>query len=180
MRVLILLLLLAVPGTLRAQGTPEAAAREYISVMTQGNWSRTARLMHPSALSELKSFFAVLAAADSSAQMLQPIFRVRTATEFDALSPEEVYSRLLTTVTASNPGMREAMLGIRAEVLGSVADGPDHAHVVYRMFMTVDGMQVSRMDVLSFRRSGDRWMALLTGDLRVMAETLTRSLSPRP
>lgn len=181
MRVVILLCLLAlVPGSLRAQATPEAAAEQYIAAMKSGDWSRTAVLMHPAALSELKGFFAVMAAADSSGQVLQPIFRVPNATEFDALPPAEVYSRLLRTVTAGNPALRDAMQGVRAEILGSVAEGPETAHVVYRMHMEVDGVPMARMDVLSFRRSGDRWMALLTGDLRAMAESLSRALRTGP
>jgi hypothetical protein len=178
-QLLLAVLVAILPCGAAAQATPQAAADRYITEMKSGDWRRTAAMMHPAALAELKSLFAMVAAADSAGGMLYPLFRVSSATEFDALSSSEVFARLMASVTSGNPGLGRAMREMRAEIVGAVPEGQDTAHVVYRMHTTVDGFETSKLDVLSFARAGDRWLALLTGDVQALAQTLTRALEPR-
>jgi hypothetical protein len=162
-----------------AQQTPEGAAREYLRLFQAGDWRQAAALMHPDALEELKGFFSLVAEGDSAGVVLGPMFGVSGAAEFRALTAQEVYARVLGTVSRSAPQLVPAMRGMQAEVLGSVNEGPEVAHVVYRLSVTLDGVTSTKVQVLSFRRSGDRWMGLLSGDLRALAESISRA-SQRP
>ncbi|HYW06205.1 MAG TPA: hypothetical protein VE913_04560 [Longimicrobium sp.] len=59
---------------------------------------------------------------------------------------------------------------------GTVPEGADAVHVVYRMSMTAQGVTVTKMEVLSLQRSGTRWMALPTGDLQGMIQAMSARL----
>jgi hypothetical protein len=159
--------------------TPESVAREYFAAMRAADWQRAARLMHPDALGEFKGFFRALAATDSASELLGAFFGVRTAAELDALPPGEVYARMLGSMARLSPEMRDAMSTLQADVVGQVPEGPGTAHVVYRMRVGVQDVSVSKVEVLSLRRSGGGWLALLTGDLQGMMQSLSRA-APRP
>ena len=153
-------LLLALPAA--AQSTPEAAAREYVRAFQAGQWDQAAAVMHPDALAQLKGFFSTLAEADSSGQVLGPLLGVGRPAEFQQLTGAQIYTRLLGSLGRLSPQLTATMRGMQAEVIGSVAEGESDAHVVYRMRFTVDGVTTTKVQVLSVRRSGDRFsLALL-------------------
>lgn len=157
--------------------SPEDAAREYFAVTRQGDWRQAAELMHTEALEELRSFFHTLVEVDNTGEVATMLFNVRSADEFAALSSTEVYARLITGMGALVPGMTEMMTSFDGQVLGSVPEG-DVVHVVYRMNATAQGARFSQVQVASFRKSGDRWMALLTGDLQGLIDSLSQSMEP--
>ena len=64
------------------------------------------------------------------------------------------------------------MAGAEARVLGHVPEGTDLAHVVYRMTITVDGLKVTKMEVLSLQRTDSGWAMLLRSDIETMAAAL--------
>lgn len=173
------LLLSAGPARAQTSPTPEDAARRYFAVMREAEWDAAAKLMHPDALEEFKSFFVALAAADSAGTVISTFFGVRTAAEFRALPPAEVYARMMRSITAVSPEMKQALTSMQAEVVGSVPEGGDVAHVVYRMNVAVSGASVGTVQVISFRRSGGRWLGLLTGDMQGMVRTLSRAMRTR-
>jgi hypothetical protein len=175
-KTILMLAMLALAAPVTAQSTPESAAAEYLRVLRTGDWDQTARLMHPDALSELKGFFVAMADADSAGIILRPMFGVASADELRQLPPEDVYARLLRGVARSAPQLITSMRGMESTVIGSVPEGDQDAHVVYRLNLTLNGVTSTKVDVLSFRRSGDRWMGLLSGDLRALAQTLAREL----
>lgn len=152
--------------------TPEDAARQYFAVTRQGDWRQAATLMHPEALEEFRSFFQKLVELETSGEVATLFFNVRTPEEFAELSDVEVYARLVSAMSTLSPEMIELMTSLDAEIIGSVAEG-DTAHVVYRMNASAQGVRISQIQVASFRKSGDRWMALLTGDLQGLVEGLS-------
>lgn len=172
-------LLSAGPARAQAAPTPEDAARRYFEVMRRAEWDAAAKLMHPDALEQFKSFFTTLAAADSAAPVISTFFGVKTAAELRALPAAEVYARMIRSLAAMSPETKQALTSIQAEVIGSVPEGGDAAHVVYRMNVAVSGVSVAKVQVISFRRSGDRWLALLTGDLQGMIQSLSRAMTTR-
>jgi hypothetical protein len=76
-------------------------------------------------------------------------------------------------MTSLSPEMKEAMSSMRASVVGTVPEGADTVHVMYRMTMGVQGVEVTKMEVLSLQRSGTRWMATLTGDMQGMIRAMS-------
>ncbi len=90
-----------------------------------------------------------------------------------------VFARFVPSVTERNPSVAQALATAEMQVLGHLPEGADTAHVVYRMHMTAMGTPVSRMDVLSFARSGGEWRGLLKGDMAAMANALQRAFGGR-
>ena len=172
--VLVALVLGATSTSAQSASGPEPAARHYFGLMQKADWDGAAAAMHPDALQEFKSLFESFAAHENGVEVISQFFGVKTAAEFKALPPAEVYARLMRSLVSMSDEMRQAMTSVKAEIIGSVAEGPDVAHVVYRMNMGVADVSIAKVQVLSFRRSGDRWLGLLTGDIRGLAQQLSR------
>lgn len=179
----LLVVLLALPlGTMSlaaqrptpAAVPPESIATRYAAAMKAGDWNAIARLMHPAAIAQFRSLFMPIVAADTSGQAAQALFGVANAAELAKLPDAEMFARLFHTLTAQQPGFQEAMNGATMTVLGHVAEGPDVAHVVYRMHMQVDSISVDKTEVLSMRRNGSTWGVMLSADFQGLAAALKR------
>lgn len=68
--------------------------------------------------------------------------------------------------------MGEALRSAQIEVLGEVAEGDDQVHVLYRTKMKVEEVEMTKLAVVSFKRSPDGWRGLLLGDVEGMAAAL--------
>ena len=170
---LLLPLLLLMPAAgLVAQDTPRTAAEAYLAAMQAADWERASELTHPAALADLKTVLATLAASDTAGEMLEPLFGVHSAVEFDRLTAVQVYTRLLQRVGAREQ-VADAMRQMEMRILGEIPEEPDLVHVVYRVETRLEEGSMSRVQVLTLRREGQRWLALLNGDVRGLAEVLS-------
>lgn len=155
-----------------AAEAPESVATRYGAALRGGDWHAVARLMHPTAVAQFRSLFTPIVAADSSGQAAQALFGVASAAEVAKLPDAEMFARLFGTLAEKQPGFREMMSGSTMTVIGHVAEGPDVAHVVYRLHMSMGGMSIDKTDVLSMRRTGQTWGVLLSADLQGLAAAL--------
>ena len=145
--------------------TPEAVATEFNTAVRAGDFQAAARLMAPEALALARRFVQTLAERDPSGQFLRQVTGAQSMDALAKLSDAEVFADFLRTQTAAQPGLTGAMKGATMRTLGHVNEGPDIAHVVYRTTMTINGSTLSKVDVLTVRRSGGRWRALLPSEL---------------
>lgn len=68
-----------------------------------------------------------------------------------------------------------ALLGTaRMQVIGHVGEGADTVHVLTRLTLNLDGIQASRLEVISFARYGRTWRTLLKADCSAMGAVLRR------
>lgn len=173
--VLALLLPLAAARAATAQGattsaspgaaTPEALADQFNAAVRAGDFQAAARLMHPDALALARRFVQALAARDASGQFLQQVTGARSAADLAKISDVDLFADFLRAQTSAQPGLAEAMKGATTQTLGHVNEGPSVAHVVYRTTLRINGNTLSKVDVLTVRRDGGRWRALLPSDL---------------
>ncbi|TPW17947.1 MAG: hypothetical protein FD130_457 [Halothiobacillaceae bacterium] len=92
------------------------------------------------------------------------------------LSDKEFFASFLGAAMAQ----AEAVGGINfgaMEVLGEVKEGNDIAHVVTRTKVSVGEVEVEAMEVVSFKKSGDSWKALMSGKMKGMANQLRAALT---
>jgi hypothetical protein len=75
------------------------------------------------------------------------------------------------------PGLLSSLVSRRSEVVGTVPEGPDMAHVVYRMLSLVQGA-VPRITVMTLVRTDDGWKVRAAEELDVL-HTALRGI-PRP
>ena len=168
----------------RAEGvgeeeTPESVASRFMEAMRRSEWATCARLMHPEALRQLKQMFRPIVLAEPTRQVGITFFNVRTAAEYERLSAEQAFERLMRGMIQITPELRSAMATSQFEIIGHVREAPGLAHVVYRMKVTAQGIGMAKTTVMSLRKSGASWRGLLSGDIEGLAAVLSRTATPR-
>jgi hypothetical protein len=167
----------ALPG---AAETPEAFARKVADVTKTADWKGFAALFDPDALTELKKLLRGLLAEESTRPMGKAFTGLATAEEVDKLSGEQVFERFMSTVSTNIPGFTEALKSADIQVIGHVDEKPDLAHVVTRNTVKVGEVKVTKMEVISLRKQGDSWRALLSGSLEGVVEQLRQLAKKEP
>lgn len=181
MVVLILLVetLITFPA-LAAEGvdeSPAAVAARLSATLKKGDWDAYSRLMHPDALSRLKTMFAPLAELPDAEEVFSALFGVNGAEEFKKLQDREVFVRLMSGLEESVPGFGEALRNLEMTVIGQVPEEKELMHVVFRSNTAVDKLTVSSTDVMTLRRTPEGWRALLTANIEGLAEQILSSVA---
>jgi hypothetical protein len=159
-----------------AQGeSPEEVAKASMEFVKKSDFSSYARLMHPEALAETKRMFRPIVAADERGKIAERFFGVTNSTQYDALSDIAVFEALMIRITKDTPLFDEVLKTAEFSIIGSVPEGADIAHVVYRSGAKAGGLSISKLEVMSLRRYQGRWRLLLTGDIEGLA-TMLRGL----
>jgi hypothetical protein len=140
----------------------------FIDAMRGNDWNGVARLMHPAALHQLREFFSVLFESPNAEPIRRELLGVSSVAEAKAMSDTALFVSLLRVSTRS-PEMSDVFKTAKVQILGQVNEGPDTAHVVYRMQIVLEGTPVTTMDVFSLARSPAGWRGLLKGDMAAFA-----------
>lgn len=171
--------LLADVAPLPAQAEPpEVVAVRYFEAMRSEDAAALARVTHPDALAELRRLLAPLFESElpEADEFRQRLLGVRTAAEARALSDTTVFANFIRALGSQLPVFAQALRSSSMEPVGHVMEGPDTAHVVYRVKVPLEGITVERIAVLSLGRYGDTWGALLSGDYSELARVLRETL----
>ena len=147
---------------------PIAVAGSYVDAMQASDFDRMATLMHPESLAELREIFSPVLASDAGPEIIHAIGLPPPA-ELAELSDTEFFAAFMRAIVSADSTMADALREARADLLGSVPEGADTVHVVYRMRTNVEGVDVSEMSVLSLGRWENTWRGLLAGDLAGLA-----------
>jgi hypothetical protein len=179
--ILILASLVTATGAVQAQAaqeTPESVAKAYFAAMRAADWAKCASLTHPDALASVKSGLAMVVNADKSGDAAKTIFKLKSAAEYSQLSDAAVFERLMDFVTTSNPDMKTILASATNTILGKVDESPDLAHIVFRSRTKVGADEVNEVDLMSFKKQGSTWRALLTSDMEAMLNQFLESAAP--
>jgi|SRR5262245_29439278 len=162
-----------------AQGaqTPEEVAKASMDFTTKGDWSSYAKLMHPEALTQAKRLFQPLVIADKSGELLELFFGVKTVKQFEAMSDTATFEALMVNLTKNIPTFSEAAKGMDFKIIGSVPEGEDLVHVVYRAGAKVKEVSVSQITVMSLRRYQGQWRLQLETNIEGLAASISEKLS---
>ena len=160
--------------------TPEEVALRYVTAMQTSNWMEVSELMHPDALHELRELFTLLFEVPEASELVGQLLGVSSVTEAQAMSDTALFAGFIEFVVTQDANVADALRTARIEVLGHVPEGTTDAHVVFRTEMTVRGVDMTQMDVISVRRSGDTWRSLLKGDMSAIAAAIRQSLQTKP
>jgi len=161
--------LFAAPAT--AQSADDEAivvAGNYVDAMRASDFDGMAALMHPVSLAELRDIFSPVLASEAGPGIISAIGLPPPA-QLSSMSDSEFFAAFMRAIVAGDATMAEALRQANADLLGSVPEGADTVHVVYRMRMKIEGVEVSEMEVLSLGRWENTWRGLLAGDLAGLA-----------
>jgi hypothetical protein len=148
--------------------TPEQVTDRFIAAMRAADWQGMAALMHQNALKEMRQLLAGVFEAPNAAEIRQQLLGATTVQQAKAMSDTAVFAALMR-LTTQDADVAALLKSAKVQVLGHVNEGPDTAHVVYRMAMTINGIPITKMDVMSLARSPVGWRGLLKGDVTALA-----------
>lgn len=172
-------LAMTVPASAAERESPEAAASAAMAAAKKGDWAAYTHRMHPEALAKAKRMFGAVVASDASGRMGKLFFGVDSAMGYDALSDSGAFVALMTNLTEHLPAFAEAMKTADFTVIGTLPEGKDLVHVVYRTGAKAEDLEITRTSVLSLRRHGDEWRMLLTGNIEGLAARLSQMSGSR-
>jgi hypothetical protein len=131
-----------------------------------------AALMHPEALTKFRSMLSPALHSEEGRALREQFFGGITVTRLDSLTDAEFFARFLAAAMSSEPDLRTFMDSAQMKIIGHVTEAPDLVHVVFVMRLRMGRVSVSKPDVLSFKRLGNVWRALLRADMEIMAAAL--------
>lgn len=172
-----LALLLADSAFSQTSESPESVAKAYFAGMQTSNWDKCASLIHTEALGSMKRTFAAIIKADESGGAAKTIFGLKSNDEFAQLSEATVFERLMNFITGAVPEMKSALASSTTTILGKVNEGTDMVHVVYRSQIKMAGAEASEVEIISFKKQGVTWRALLTADMEEMVNKFVEGMS---
>lgn len=167
---------------------PEEVAHTYIRGMADLSLNVVADSMHSSALENFQQILNKVADALTTApadrkpsqRVIDALFGDEGPDAMKTRIPRDNFVRFMSNLTTFVPQIREMTAGSEYQVLGHVDEG-DLAHVVFRATLRRGERTLTKMEVLTLKRDGERWKVLLTDDLINLVGGLSQSfLQPRP
>ncbi len=157
--------------------TPESVAKAYFTAMKAGDWAKCASYMHPEALASMKRSFDAVIKADKSEGAAKTIFGLKGNADFDKLSDAAIFERLMDFIASAVPELKTALGSSTNTILGQVGEGQELFHIVYRSQLKLADAEVSQVELISLKKSGSTWRALLTADMEELFEKFAEGLS---
>jgi hypothetical protein len=137
-------------------------------------WRAAAVRMHPDALDRFHEVVTMLVATDASTEVPERLLGGVDRGGYEELRAPEVFERVMTSLLQETPGLMHALVTRRHAVLGSVAEGADTVHVVYRVLPRLQG-SAPEMKVMTLARAGGAggpWRVLGSDELDVVRAAL--------
>ena len=155
-------------------GGPEETALAFTAAMRSRDWNRLSSLMHSDALSEFRGMLQPVIELPEAGEFRRALFGNRDPAAIDALPDAEFFERFIGAMFSQAPALADMLDNADMQVIGRVMEG-ETAHVVSRLEMSLEGIDVSKMEVMSLKRENNEWRALLTGEVSEIAAALRAS-----
>ena len=164
-----------------ATASPESVVQGYLETMKAGQFVKMAELMHPEALEKFRAMMLSIVDETKTSEEDNPLrlFRgVKDVAALKKLSPAEFFAAFFGGLMDLSPAMKDALgsgsMGMTP--IGSVPEG-DVLHVVCRTTAGVEGVNITKMEVISLKRAGGNWRVLLSGEMEGIAQALRAAAS---
>lgn len=159
-------------GSAQATDTPESVGQQYMAAMRKGDWAGAAALMHPDGLRRFRGFIEPVALADTSGEVAQQFFGVAKSADLAKLSDSELFARFFKFITTASPEVVEAFSGAEMRPIGHVMEGPDVAHLMGRVRMSVQGITIEKVEAISLQRAGTSWRVQISAEIEGLAAAI--------
>ncbi|MBI1919445.1 MAG: hypothetical protein HYS23_00025 [Geobacter sp.] len=158
--------------------TASETATEYFNTLQQKDYARTATFFDPAALGEFRQMMSFMNEIPEEGQqeIFTALFGPQASRESVAkLSDANFFASFLRATMAQTEAVGGINFG-KMEILGEVKEGKDVAHVVTRNKVSVGEIEVEAMEVVSFRKIGSEWKALMSGKIKGIASQIKAAL----
>ncbi len=178
MRLYTLLLIGLVLSAVQPQAeTPEEVAANYFAQLKLGGANKVAALMHPDELRKFREMLTPIVESGLASEKERTLFRKfsdpKDASKMKPLNDSEFMNTFMEWVEVVQPGFTATLKSATIETLGHVRE-KDISHVVVRMKIHADGVDVEKMGVVSVKDYQGKPKMILTGEMKGMAEALKR------
>ena len=169
---LAVLLALAGPAAAQDAATPgpggaEAVVADYVAAFGAGDYVGAAELLDPDELAEFVGLMGALSALEETGAFdLDP----------DA-TPPEAFAEFLEAIAGAVPEMGGVMGTLRADVVGSVAEGDSLRHVVVRSRFERMGAEMGGAQLTTARWTGSEWVITFDARMRQFKAGLEAALA---
>jgi len=158
--------------------TPDSLAAEFQTAIRVAAWEAAARRMHPEALERIRQRIDVLVEADTTGKVIAAIFGDMSEAEYHELSAADVFVAVMLAMNRHIRGVLYFIVIEDIEILGTVEEPPQLAHVVYRSSAQLSGA-VPEVRVMTLKRTEEGWRVLKTQELETIREA-ARGFLMRP
>lgn len=171
---ILLLLQLSIVSLAQAK-TPTETAQEYFDNLKHERYESAAAMFDQVALRTFRESFSFL--MELPAETGTPAIRIffgpqSTPASVKKLQDGQFYALMMKSLM----NMAGKANFDRLQIIGVLPESPDLAHVVSRNSVTVQGVTVEKMEVLSMKKQGDGWKLLMSGEFKGYASKLKSSL----
>lgn len=162
------------PAPAAAANTPQATVAAMNQAMERGDWKAAAAQFDPQALKDFRAMLMPVIDAAPAAQretMVKTMFDIGSLDELKRASDGDFFASYMGGILSLAGGKL-----VSNDIIGEVAEGADVRHVVTRSRVAAQGIEMTKMDVVSLRRTPQGWRVQLKGDMTGMAELMKRRL----
>ena len=153
----------------------EKVFREYFEAMRSTDWSKASGYMHPEALEAFQRVMGLIVEADPDGEAARSIFRLKPGQSLESLPPSAAFQRLMEFLVAQAPMFKEILASSRVSIIGTLAEG-ELVHVVHRHHMTAEGGALSKVVVVTLKRDGAAFKAMLSAEMEGTLSNLVQRL----
>ncbi|MGD2215705.1 MAG: hypothetical protein PVJ64_03070 [Gemmatimonadales bacterium] len=157
---------------------PDSVAAEFQTAIRVAAWGAAARRMHPEALQRIHQRIDILVEADTSGKVIAAIFNDMSETEYRELASADVFVAVMEAMNRHIRGVLYFIVIEDIEILGTVEEPPELAHVVYRSSAQLSGA-VPEVRVMTLKRTADGWRVFKSPELETIREA-ARGFIMRP
>ena len=146
------------------------------------DWSEYANLVHPDSLDDYKNMWLPLLRApskeggDKHADLLSLFDKAADLKSVIDLQPKEFFASSMKGMASQFREPKAMPLNVDAKIIGTVREGDEAAYVVVRTRTKNQGTEMTKVDVITLKRTGAEWKLMLPDVVRVMADTFKRTL----
>lgn len=160
--------------------TPDSLAHEFQTAIRAQAWDAVAARVHPERMERFHRWVVILLDVPGTAEARRRVLGDTSRAAYADAGPRRLFSRLLEGLSEDFPGLVHALVARDVEILGTVREGAELAHVVYRNSDRLSGA-VPEIRVTTLRRTPDGWRILESDELdliRVALQGLLRRTTP--
>lgn len=161
-----------------ATASPEDVAQLTLRAMIRGDYLAVARRTDPAELQRTRAAFEPLLRADSGNYIAQRLFRLETTEQLRQLSDAEFTAGLMRFQLGLRGAQEYFAVVQGVDVAGTVRQGLDTAHVVYRWQVPPDSAPVRSYQVETLVRCATGWCRQMAGDYSGLIRLLQEPMVP--
>ncbi len=154
----------------------ERAARQSLEALRLGDYAGAALAVHPARLRETRVLYDSLLRAGQATYIAQRIFQLPDSQALLGLDDAAFTAGIFRFGWMLDGGDQSMRKFIGVEIVGTLRQGRDTAHVVYRYTLPPSELPLQSYTVKTMLRCGASWCANMLGDVRSLYSLLAQPM----